>query len=101
MKNAAVKILAAASLGLLINGTIVPANAQTTESATEKTAASDDKAAKKPQLPAHLRGWFALGAGVLAVVAVAVGTGHSMKHEKQAKQKSRANRGISNPTARS
>lgn len=106
MKHTVVKILTVASLSLLINGTIVPANAQTAETApekTEKTGAMEDKsvATEKPQIPQHIREWLAIGIGGVAILAVMVGTGQSMKHEKEARKKSRANKGISNPSVRS
>ena len=105
MKNSVVKILTVASLGLLISSTVVPANAQTAEETTQKsetTAATEKKAGtEKPQLSPDVRQWLAIGIGGIAVLAVMVGTGNSMKHEKEAKKKSRANRGISNPSVRS
>lgn len=106
MKNSLVKIVTAASLGILINSTVVPAKAQTAEETTpntETTSEVKDKkaAAEKPELPQDMRKWLAIGIGGVAVLAVMVGTGNSMKHEKEAMKKSRANRGISNPSVRS
>ncbi|MGF1488649.1 MAG: hypothetical protein ACFBSE_16315 [Prochloraceae cyanobacterium] len=96
MKNSVVKLLTVASLGLLINAGTTPANA----AAAEKTLDGTTEETRK-QLPPHIKQWAVFGAAGLAGIAVLIGTGHSMKHEKDAMKQTRANKGIKTPSVRS
>ncbi|MDJ0727374.1 MAG: hypothetical protein QNJ38_19925 [Prochloraceae cyanobacterium] len=97
MKYSLVRFLTAASLGLLINGVATPTKAEMTEKATSETK----EVTTQKELPPHIREWAVLGAAGLAGLAVMLGTGNSMKHDKDAIKQSRANKGIETPSVRS
>lgn len=97
MKNSVVKLLTLAALSLLINVGTAPANAATPEQGVEAAPTEPETR----QLPDHMKEWAVIGAAGLVGIAVMLGTGNSIKHDKKGVKDSRVNKGIKRPRVRS